>query len=284
MLSITIRAMAKRPKLDSMEMTPSLEGDDADYERALKRLQYRLLHIQIQHMRAGERAVVAVEGWDAAGKGGFISRMVTGLEPRSVFVWRIGAPTQQELAQHYLWRFWQRLPAKGNWAVFDRTWYGRVLVERVEGLCDKKSWKRAYDEINDFERHLSDDGVRLVKILLHTSRKEQKKRMIERLETPRKHYKVGLEDFRNIAKRKDYLDAFDDMLERTDTQHAPWHVVATDDKKRARLEAMRIVVDRLGKGVHHGVAPLDPEVEKAAFRIWGWKPRSKRTKRSKKSG
>jgi polyphosphate kinase 2 (PPK2 family) len=272
--------MAKWPKLDRMELAPELKGSDADYERQLKRLQYRLLHIQIQHMRARERAVIAVEGWDAAGKGGFIARLVTGLEPRSVFVWRIAAPSKEEQAQHYLWRFWQRLPARGNWSVFDRTWYGRVLVERVEGFCDKGAWKRGYDEINEFERQLTDDGVRLVKILLHTSPKEQKKRIIERLETPRKHYKIGLEDFRNIAKRKDYLEAFDDMLEKTDTKHAHWHVVATDDKRRARLEAMKIVVDRLGKGVHHGAAPLDPEIEKAAFRLWGWKARSKRSKKA----
>ncbi|HYC66151.1 MAG TPA: polyphosphate kinase [Reyranellaceae bacterium] len=268
--------MAKRLKLGKIDFIPPFKGDDDEYDRRLKRLQYRLLHTQIRHMRGRERAVIAVEGGDAAGKGGFIARLVTGLEPRAVFVWRIGAPTQEELAQHYLWRFWRRLPAKGNWAVFDRTWYGRVLVERVEGLCDDKAWRRAYDEINDFERLLVEDGVRLIKILLHTSAKEQKERMIERLETPRKRYKIGLEDFRNIGKRKEYLEAFDDMLAKTNTRHAPWHVIATDDKKSARLAAMRIVVEQLGKGLHAGVPPLDPEVEKAAFKMWRWKPKAAR--------
>ncbi|TAJ25046.1 MAG: hypothetical protein EPO67_22020, partial [Reyranella sp.] len=225
--AVTIRArrnrMGKWPSLDKIEM---IDGpiDEDTYERDLRKLQRRLLDLQIHQLRSGGRVVICLDGWDAAGKGGLIERMVAGLEPKSVQVWRISAPTPEEHGQHYLWRFWRRLPAPGNWAIFDRTWYGRVLVERIEGFCSKDAWKRAYREINEFERQLTDDGVRIVKFLVHVSEKEQKERMIDRLSKPHKHYKIGLEDFRNIAKRKEYIEAYDDMLERTDTEHAPWHV------------------------------------------------------------
>ena len=212
--------MSKWPILDEIEMIDR-SIDDETYDRELDDLQHRLLDLQTIHLRAGGRVLIGIDGWDAAGKGGLIERLVAGLEPKSTHVWRIGAPTPDEQGRHYLWRFWNRLPAPGNWAIFDRTWYGRVLVERVEGLCDKAAWKRAYREINEFERLLADDGVHIVKILVHVSAEEQKRRMIDRLDDPHKHYKIGLEDFRNIAKRQAYLEAYDDMLERTDTEHAP---------------------------------------------------------------
>lgn len=263
--------MGKWPKLDEMKLNDKTIDDDA-YVKELKTLQDRLLNIQLHYLRTGGRAIIGLDGWDAAGKGGLIQRFVFGLEPRSTHVWRIGAPSAEEQGRHYLWRFWTRLPAPGNWAVFDRTWYGRVLVERIEGLCEEAAWKRAYREINEFERELSDDGVRIVKILVHVSTEEQKKRMIARLEDPRRHYKVGLEDFRNIAKRKQYVEAYDDMLERTHTDHAPWHVLATDHKKEARLEGLRIVADALGGGLKHLSQDLDPRIAEAAFKLWGWKP------------
>jgi polyphosphate kinase 2 (PPK2 family) len=264
--------MAKWPKLDRIELLPALA--DKPYEKALEKLQEQLLHIHLSDIRRGGRAVIAVEGWDAAGKGGFIQRMTQPLEPRSVFVWRIAAPSHEEKAQHYLWRFWRRLPAKANWAVFDRTWYGRVLVERVESFCDKDEWKRAYGEINQFEHQLVEDGVRVVKLLFHTSPEQQKKRILARLENPQKHYKVGLEDFRNVQRRKDYLAAYDDMLQRTDTRHAPWHVIASDDKQQARVEALKVVVKILGRDVDRDLPPLDPKVIEAARKMWGWKPKA----------
>jgi polyphosphate kinase 2 (PPK2 family) len=264
-------SMGKWPKLDGMKLSDK-KVDDHAYDKQLKKLQNRLLEIQQHYLRTGGRAIVGVDGWDAAGKGGMIQRFVFGLEPRSAYVCRIGAPTVEEQGRHYLWRFWTRLPAPGNWTVFDRTWYGRVLVERVEGFCEKAAWKRAYREINEFERQLSDDGVRIVKILVHVSAEEQKKRMIARLEDPSKHYKIGLEDFRNIAKRRQYLEAYDDMLERTDTDNAPWHVLATDHKKAARLEGLKIIADTLGRGLKHLNQEIDPEIAKAAFKMWGWKP------------
>jgi polyphosphate kinase 2 (PPK2 family) len=165
-----------------------------------------------------------------------------------------------------------RLPAPGNWAIFDRTWYGRVLVERIEGYCGKEAWKRAYREINEFERMLVDDGVRIVKLLVHVSEEEQRRRMIKRLENPHKRYKISPEDFRNIAKREQYIEAYDDMLEKTDTRHAPWHVIASDDKRHARLEGLRVAVDTLSEGVEIVEQELDPQVARDAFAMWGWKP------------
>jgi polyphosphate kinase 2 (PPK2 family) len=267
--------MGKWPALDKVEMLDRPIDDDS-YERQLKKLQRRLLDLQIHYLRTGGRAVIGLDGWDAAGKGGLIRRAVDGLEPRSIHVWRIGAPTKEEQGRHYLWRFWQRLPAPGNWSMFDRTWYGRVLVERVEGFCTKDEWKRAYREINEFERQLTDDGVRIVKLLAHVSAKEQKKRMIDRLEKPHKHYKVGLEDFRNIAKRKQYLEAYDEMLEKTNTDHAPWHVIASDDKDQARLAGLKIIVGELARGVKLTEQELDPAVADAAFKLWGWRPGDKK--------
>ncbi|MBV8187111.1 MAG: polyphosphate kinase [Alphaproteobacteria bacterium] len=259
--------------------------DEQEYERELTKLQHRLLDLQVWHLRTGGRVIVGLDGWDAAGKGGMIERIVAGLEPKSTQVWRIGAPTPAEQGRHYLWRFWERLPAPGNWAIFDRTWYGRVLVERVEGLCSKAAWTRAYREINEFEHELAEDGAVFVKILVHVSAEEQKRRMIERLEKPHKRYKVGLEDFRNIAKRPAYLEAYRDMLQRTDTDYAPWHVIASDNKMRARLKGLKILNDVIGKGMEIPEQALDPEIEKAARRLWGWKlPNGKNDRSKQKDG
>jgi polyphosphate kinase 2 (PPK2 family) len=262
--------MGNWPLLDKIGMDNSPLAEK-EYERELGKLQHRLLDLQVWHLRTGGRVIIGIDGWDAAGKGGLIERIVAGLEPKSTQVWRIGAPTPDEQGRHYLWRFWERLPAPGNWAIFDRTWYGRVLVERVEGLCSKEAWKRAYHEINEFEHQLTDDGAVFVKILVHVSADEQKRRMIERLEKPHKRYKVGLEDFRNIAKRQAYIEAYHDMLDRTDTKHAPWHVIASDDKMRARLAGLKILTDVIGKGMDIPEQTLDPKIEEAAFALWGWR-------------
>ena len=160
--------MGKWPALDKIEMIDDPIGEH-EYARRLKKLQRRLLDLQVHHHLTDGRVVIGIDGWDAAGKGGLIQRLIYGLEPRSTHVWRIGAPTPDEKGRHHLWRFWQRLPAPRNWAIFDRTWYGRVLVERIEGFCTKEEWKRAYREINEFERQLADDGVRIVKLLVHVS-------------------------------------------------------------------------------------------------------------------
>ncbi len=262
--------MGKWPILDKMKM---IDGplDDNEYEQRLKKLQNQLLDLQVHDIRTGGRVMIGIDGWDAAGKGGLIQRIVFGLEPRSVHVWRIGPPTAEEQGRHFLWRFWERVPPPRNWSMFDRTWYGRVLVERIEGFCSKAEWQRGYQEINEFEKTLSDAGVRFIKLLVHVSAEEQKKRMIRRLEKPHKHYKVGVEDFRNIAKREQYLEAYKDMLDKTDTDHAPWHVIATDDKRHARLRGLQIIIDELRRGRQIKPPPLDPEVAQAALKMWGWK-------------
>jgi polyphosphate kinase 2 (PPK2 family) len=262
--------MGKWPKLDKIEM---LNGpiDDKEYEHRLEKLQRQLLELQIHHLRTGGRVVIGIDGWDAAGKGGLIERIVSGLEPKSVHVWRIGAPTDYEKKHHYLWRFWTRLPEQGNWAIFDRTWYGRVLVERIEGFCTTEEWKRAYHEINEFEHQLTNEGTCIIKFLMHVSPEEQKKRMIDRLKKPHKRYKVGLEDFRNIAKHDEYLKAYQDMLNETDTDYAPWHVIATDDKRLARLRSLEILIKEIGRGAKVPEHDLDPAIAEAAFKLWGWK-------------
>jgi polyphosphate kinase 2 (PPK2 family) len=180
-----------------------------------------------------------------------------------VQVWPIGRPSPEEQGRHYLWRFWQRLPPPGQIAIFDRTWYGRVLVERVEGLARPKEWRRAYAEINAFEKMLVDDGVRLVKLFLHISDEEQLRRFHERIATPTKHWKISPEDIRNRAHRRDYLSALDDMFELTSTATAPWHVVPAEYKWFARLAVAKTVVKALGKRIALGPPPLNPEVLKA---------------------
>ena len=265
--------MGKWPSLDKIEMLNS-PIDDKEYENRLAKLQRQLLELQIHHLRTGGCVVVGIDGWDAAGKGGLIERIVTGLEPKSVHVWRIRGPSDAEKKRHYLWRFWTRLPEQGNWAIFDRTWYGRVLVERIEGFCTKEEWKRAYHEINEFEHQLANDGTRIVKLLMHVSPEEQKRRMIDRLKKPYKRYKVGLEDFRNIAKHEEYLKAYHDMLNETDTDYAPWHVIATDDKRLARLRGLEILIQEIGRGAKISEQELDPAIAEAAFKMWGWKEKN----------
>ena len=265
--------MGKWPTLDRMKM---IDGplEDQEYERRLKKLQNKLLDLQVHDLSSGGRVMIGIDGWDAAGKGGLVQRIVFGLEPRSMHVWRIGPPTPEEQGRHFLWRFWERVPPPRNWSLFDRTWYGRVLVERIEGFCSKAEWQRAYREINEFEKTLTDSGVRFIKLLVHVSAKEQKKRMIRRLERPHKHYKIGVEDFRNIVKREQYLEAYKDMLDKTDTEYAPWHVIATDDKRHARLRGLEIIIEELTRGREIKPQPLEPEVAKAAYKLWGWKSKA----------
>ncbi|MEK9661315.1 MAG: polyphosphate kinase, partial [Alphaproteobacteria bacterium] len=178
--------------------------DRKEYEKRLKQEQRRLQRIQQSYLHTGDSAVVVLEGHDAAGKGGAIRRMSAELDPRSYKVWPIAAPNEVERQHHYLRRFWTRLPQHGHIAVFDRSWYGRVLVERVEGLAPKHAWKRAYREINEFERLLADNGTRVIKIFLDVSPKVQLDRLRERLKTPRKRWKLSFEDFRNRERRDDY--------------------------------------------------------------------------------
>lgn len=233
---------------------------DGDYEADLAALQQRLGRIQVAHILHGRPAVIAVEGWDASGKGGVISRLTAGWDPRWFQVWPIAAPSEEERVRHFLWRFWKRLPGQGEIAVFDRTWYGRVLVERVEGYCSEAEWTRAYDEINEFEAQQRDNGVTLVKLFMHITQAEQDRQFRERLEDPWKRWKTGPDDYRNRARRADYLEAYRDMFARTDTRWAPWTVIDGNSKKAGRITALTAIADQLEKQVPMKPLPLDPDL------------------------
>ena len=246
-------------------------ADEPSYQQKLRKLQLAMLELEEIYRVERRRGIIALEGWDASGKSGAIQRLIEKLDPRWVQVWPIGRPSPEEQGRHYLWRFWQKLPPPGQIAIFDRTWYGRVLVERVEALARPREWRRAYDEINAFEKMLVDDGVRLVKLFLHISDKEQLRRFRERITTPTKHWKINPEDIRNRAHRRDYLAALDDMFAQTSTAGVPWHVVPAEYKWFGRLALAKTVVKALGKGIALGPPTLAPEVVAAAAEILGRK-------------
>jgi AMP-polyphosphate phosphotransferase len=231
-----------------------------DYAADLVALQERLARIQVAHIIRGRPAIIAFEGWDASGKGGGIGRLTAGWDPRWFQVWPIAAPSEEERVRHFLWRFWKRLPGKGEICIFDRTWYGRVLVERVEGFCSEADWKRAFDEINEFEAQQGDNSNTLIKIFMHITQDEQDKRLRDRLESPWKRWKTGKDDFRNRARRADYLKAYAEMLERTDTRWAPWTVIDGNNKKAARIAVLTAIADALEKKVDMTPLAADPEL------------------------
>lgn len=240
-----------------------------DYENDLIELQKRLAHIQAAHICHGRRSVVMLEGWDAAGKGGIIQRLTARWDPRYFEVWPISAPSAEEKARHFLWRFWQKLPMDGDISVYDRSWYGRVLVERVENFATEAEWRRAYDEINEFEAQQIDSGTAIVKLFVHVTQEIQDKRLKDRIEHPWKRWKTGLEDYRNRARRADYLDAMAEMFRRTDTRWAPWIPIDGNDKEAARIAALTAIADRLQAHVPMEPPPLDPELEKVAKKALG---------------
>jgi PPK2 family polyphosphate:nucleotide phosphotransferase len=243
--------------------------DKAAYKKRLHRLQLEMLQIQLAYRRERRRGVVVIEGGDAAGKGGAIKRLVKTLDPRGYKVYSIGRPNPDDQARHYLYRFWQRLPEPGSIVVFDRSWYGRVLVERVEGLAAPEAWGRAYDEINEFERMLVDDGIRLAKVFLHVSKDEQLRRFRARLKAPDKRWKMTPEDMRNRAHWDEYMAAYDDMFGRTSTRHARWQAIAADDKRFARVAVAKAVTDVLAKDVDLASPAVPPEFVKAALDHFG---------------
>ncbi len=234
------------------------------YEDKLSQLQLTLQVVQQAYLHTRDKAVIVFEGWDAAGKGGTIRRLSAAMDPRGFKVWPIGAPRPYFKERHYLQRFWECLPANGAIGVFDRSWYGRVLVERVEGFADEDAWKRAYAEINEFERLLADDGARIVKIFLHISAEEQMKRFIARLNDPRKRWKLSHDDFRNREKWDAYTTAIEDMVQRTSTDIAPWRVIPANDKKHARLEALEAIRSVLSEGVDLSPRPADEGIRELA--------------------
>ena len=228
---------------DDLDMTRVLSR--AEYGEAVEHWQGRLNRLARAAARHGLSSILVFEGWDAAGKGGAIRRLTGALDARWYRVIPIGAPNDEEAARHYLWRFWRHLPPAGRFIIFDRSWYGRVLVERVEGFASKHEWKRAYDELNAFERQLTDHGMMVLKFWMHISDDEQARRFEERADTPHKRWKLTEEDWRNRSRRADYERAVRDMVARTHTRSAPWMVVEANDKRFARIRVLKEVCDRL---------------------------------------
>jgi polyphosphate kinase 2 (PPK2 family) len=242
-------------KLSNANMDQHLKR--REYERQLAELQSKLTRIQQAYLFSGRSAVIVFEGWDAAGKGGTIRRISAALDPRSFKVWPIGPPRNYYKQRHFLLRFMERLPPAGAITAFDRSWYGRVLVERVEELTPKARWKSAYREINDFERMITDDGIRLVKLFFHITPDEQLKRLEARLRDPLKRWKLSYEDFRNRGRWDDYANAVDEMFEKTSTPYAPWHLIPANQKKFARIAAMTHIVEHLASDIVLGPPTLD---------------------------
>jgi polyphosphate:AMP phosphotransferase len=222
--------------LATVDLTAELAVDA--YRKQRDELQGRLWRLWREARAANRSAVLVFEGWDAAGKGGCIRRITGPLEARDYRVVPIGAPSEEERAHHYLWRFWRQLPRAGHIVIFDRSWYGRVLVERVEGLAREDEWHRGYAEINEFEEQLDDHGIAIVKFWLHLDPDEQLRRFRAREKTPYKKYKITDEDYRNRDRWGDYVAAANEMLARTSVGHAPWHLVASTDKRWARVRVL----------------------------------------------
>ena len=254
--------MARRKsRLAALDMDAKLDRES--YEKRLHKLQMKLVAIQQAYLFSGDSAVLVFEGWDAAGKGGAIRRLSAVLDPRGFKVWPIAAPGSYYLERHYLARFWDKLPPRGGIACFDRSWYGRVLVERVEGIAPEARWRAAYDEIRAFEQLLVDDNIRVVKIFLHITPEEQLKRFADRLDNPLKRWKLSYEDFRNREKWDAYNEAAEEMFART-SKPVNWTIVPANNKKFARIAALEAIVRRLARGVDLSPPALDEATIAAA--------------------
>ncbi|MGI5955379.1 MAG: phosphate--AMP phosphotransferase [Coprococcus sp.] len=246
------RAQEELPGTEETMRTTVLDGVDVsltmtkeDYKKRLSVLQKELTRLQNEMYLKRIPVVVALEGWDAAGKGGAIKRLTEPLDPRGYEVVPTAAPNDIEKAHHYLWRFWRAMPKDGHMTIFDRTWYGRVMVERIEGFCSQAEWRRAYREINQMEQNLTDHGVIVLKFWLQIDKDEQERRFNERMEDPEKQWKITDEDWRNREKWDAYVKAVDEMILRTSTTYAPWTIVEADSKYYARIKILETVVRAL---------------------------------------
>ena len=240
--------------LERMDLTRALARKD--YVRELVRRQIQLRELGYQVYLQKRPVIILFEGWDAAGKGGVIKRITEKLDPRGYAVYPISAPQGEDKTRHYLYRFWRRLPERGQMAIFDRSWYGRVLVERVEGFASEDEWKRAFKEINSFERQLRDFGTIVAKFWIHISREEQLRRFEERKAVGYKEWKLTEEDWRNRNKWGAYEEAVEEMLVKTSTSGAPWCLVEGNDKYWARAKVLAKLVEMLSAGL--GYEPADP--------------------------
>ena len=237
--------LKQMPRLADILLDKKISDDK--YDKELKELQEKLsdLHNKIYHAKVP--VIVAYEGWDAAGKGGNIKRLTAALDPRGFEVHPIASPEPHEKNRHYLWRFWTRLPKDGHIAIFDRTWYGRVMVERLEGFCTENDWQRAYNEINEFEKELYDWGAVIVKFWVQIDKETQLNRFTDRQNTPEKQWKITDEDWRNREKWDLYEDAINEMIQKTSTEFAPWHILESNNKHYARLKALKTVTEEIEK-------------------------------------
>ena len=242
-----IRERFKNGVLSGIDLSKSLTEEE--YKTRLKKLQKRLAEFHSELYRLRIPVVIGFEGWDAGGKGGAIKRLTSNLDPRGYRVNPTAAPNDIEKVHHYLWRFWNNVPKAGHIAVFDRTWYGRVMVERIEGFCSEAQWRRAYQEINEMESHMANAGAVVLKFWLHIDKDEQERRFRERQANPAKQWKITDEDWRNREKWDQYEEAVNEMLIRTSTTYAPWIVVEGNDKRYARVKVLQTVVDALEKKI-----------------------------------
>lgn len=233
----TRRHDAQPTILDTVDLSRSLPRPV--YQKQLQRYQARLSRLTRQAREQGLTSVLVFEGWDAAGKGGVIRRLTAAIDPENLRVIPIAAPSEEERAHPYLWRFWRQLPRAGHVLIFDRSWYGRVLVERVEGFATEVEWQRAYSEMNDFEDHLCEHGILLLKFWLHIDPDEQLRRFKARQETAYKKYKLTDEDYRNRGQWQDYEQAVHEMVARTSTEYAPWQLIAANNKPWARVQVLK---------------------------------------------
>jgi AMP-polyphosphate phosphotransferase len=247
-------------RLNELDLSRKLtrKEEQRGLERGWERLARLRLTLggQIGDKRLGPPVCVLFEGWDASGKGGAIKRLVSQIDPRHVRVASFAAPTPDEGRHHFLWRFWPVLPGWGGMTVLDRSWYGRVLVERVEGYATREQWLRAYDEINAFEHSLVDEGMVLIKIWMHISAEEQLRRFERRASDPLKQWKLTDDDWRNREKRAEYLEAIEDMLARSDQPHARWNLIEAESKHYARVKVIETVIGRIEHGMR--AAGIEP--------------------------
>lgn len=231
------------PKLAEIQLDKTITEEE--YKKQLKEKQKKLSELHNELYRLRVPVIVVYEGWDAAGKGGNIRRVTDALDPRGYEVMPIASPEPHEKSRHYLWRFWNRLPKDGHIAIFDRSWYGRVMVERIEGFCSKNDWQRAYHEINEFEKELVDWGAKIIKFWVHIDQDTQLKRFTDRQNTPEKQWKITEEDWRNREKWSEYEKAVNEMLKRTSTSFAPWYIIESNDKKYARIQSLDIIIKEI---------------------------------------
>jgi len=242
---VKLAKVKKEFKLEAAEIPAPVDRED--YRKKLKKYQKRLHELEHEIYERRIPVVIAYEGWDAAGKGGNIKRLVERMDPRGYDVLPVGAPTDVEKLHHYLWRFWIKFPKGGHISIFDRTWYGRVLVERVEGFCTENQWMRAYGEINEMESQWTEDGAVVLKFWIHIDQEEQLRRFEERERTEHKKWKITEEDWRNREKWDEYREAVEDMVKYTSTKGAPWYVIEGNSKYNARLQVMKTVIKTLEK-------------------------------------